>query len=66
MDNGGKEYNVEVAPAANDRMAEHMEFLSRVSPSAADRLLDEMLTDMKSLKKMPERCAPYNRPYLPV
>ena len=66
MGNVDKEYKVEVAPAANDRMAEHIEFLSRVSQNAAERLLGEMLNDMKSLRRMPERCPPYNRTYLPI
>ena len=66
MDNADKEYNIEIAPVVNDRMAEHIEFLSRVSPNASDKLLLEMLKDIKSLKKMPERCPHYNRPYLPI
>jgi len=66
MDSVDKIYNVEVAPAANDRIAEHFEFLARVDENAANKLLNEMLKDIRSLESMPERCPPYNRPYLPV
>ena len=57
-------YNVIVAPAANDRMAEHFEFLARVSESAANRLLDGLVSDIGSLKKMPFRNPVYDRPYV--
>jgi len=57
-------YKIIVAPAANDRMAEHFEFLARVSEGAADRLLDELTDDIKSLQRMPYRSPVYDRPYL--
>ena len=63
--NSEKVYEVSVDPAANDRMSEHFEFLARVSVNAANRLLDELLKDIRSLKKSPHRNPPYNRPYLP-
>ena len=66
MDNAENEYIVIIDPAANDRMAAHVEFLARVSENAANRLLDEMLASVCSLKIMPFRCPVYNRPYLPV
>jgi len=61
-----KAYQVAVAPAANDRMYEHFEFLARVSADAANRLLEVLLADIQSLKIMPFRNPPYNRPYLPI
>ena len=66
MDDIEKKYDVIVAPAANDRMAEHLEFLARVSEDAANRLLDEMLADIRSLAQSPYRNPVYNRPYLPI
>ena len=66
MDKVEKEYNVIVDPAANDRIAEHLAFLAKVSEDAANRLLDEMLTDIRSLKHSPYRNPVYNRPYLPA
>jgi len=58
-------YKVIVAPAANDRMAEHFEFLARVSESAANKLLDGLVDDIESLQKMPFRNPIYDRPYVP-
>ncbi|MCL2047712.1 MAG: type II toxin-antitoxin system RelE/ParE family toxin [Defluviitaleaceae bacterium] len=65
MDNS-EAYFVVIDPAASDRMAEHMEFLARVSESAANRLLDELMAGIRSLNKMPYRNPTYNRPYLPI
>jgi hypothetical protein len=66
MDNIEKEYHVYIDPAANDRMADHMEFLARVSEEAADRLLDELMINIRSLKTMPFRNPIYNRPFLTI
>ena len=66
MEPSEKEYHVYIDPAANDRIAEHMEFLARVSEDAANRLLYEMMNGIRSLKKLPFRNPVYNRPYLPV
>jgi len=62
----GKAYQITIAPAANDKMYEHFEFLARVSSDAANRLLEVLLTDIQSLKTLPFRNPPYNRPYLPA
>lgn len=64
MANEDTVYRIVVAPAANDRMAEHFEFLARVSEAAAGRLLDELLGDIRSLQKMPLRNPVYDRPYV--
>ena len=66
MDNIDKVYHVSIDPSANDRMADHMEFLARVSEDAANRLLDDLMANIRSLKKMPFRNPVYNRPYLPT
>ncbi len=65
MPNEERAYNVVIAPAANDRMYEHFEFLARVSVPAAERLLDGLLSDMRSLEQQPYRSPVYDRPYLP-
>ena len=59
-------YKVIVDAAANDRMAEHLEFLARVNEKAASQLLDELMVDIKSLDSFPLRNPIFNRPYLPV
>jgi len=64
VENEEHEYQVIVDPAANDRMFDHFEFLSRVSEPAADRLLDTLVNDIYSLEFMPHRNPIYDRPYL--
>ena len=60
-----KIYTVVIDPSVNGRMAQHMEFLARVSESAANKLLDHLLTDIRSLAVLPYRNPIYSRPYLP-
>lgn len=57
-------YSIMIAPAANDRMAEHFEFLARISEDAANQLLDGLINDIRSLQKMPFRNPVYDRPYM--
>jgi hypothetical protein len=59
-------YHVEIAPAANDQMYTHVEFLARVDADAAAKMLDKFLQDIHSLEKLPQLNPPYNRAYLPV
>ena len=66
MEDDEKVYSVIVDPSANDRMAEHIEFLARVNEGAANRLLDELLSDIKSLETLPYRNPIYDRPYVPA
>jgi len=62
MDNIDKGYTVIIDPAVNDRMYDHFEFLARVSETAAERLLDNLVMDMRSLEHMPYRNPVFNRP----
>jgi len=64
MNSEDKSYKVVIDPAANDRMYDHFEFLAQVSEEAAERLLDELVADMRSLEHMPYRNPVYNRPYI--
>ncbi|MDR1377099.1 MAG: type II toxin-antitoxin system RelE/ParE family toxin [Synergistaceae bacterium] len=57
-------YWIIVDPAANDRMYDHFEFLARVSRTAAEKLLDGLIEDIRSLERMPYRNPVYDRPYL--
>jgi plasmid stabilization system protein ParE len=59
-----KKYNIRVAPAANDRIAGHFEFLARVSEKAANELLDELIEDIKSLGTNPQINPYLDRPYI--
>jgi len=64
MENERTIYNVVIDPAANDRMYDHFEFLARVSLTAAEKLLDRLVIDIRSLERMPYRNPVYDRPYL--
>jgi mRNA-degrading endonuclease RelE of RelBE toxin-antitoxin system len=64
MDREDSVYQVIIDPAANDRMYDHFEFLARVSETAADKLLDGLIKDIRSLEHMPYRNPVYDRPYL--
>ena len=64
MGNSEKTYTVIIDPAANDKMYDHFEFLAQVSEDAAERLLDGLVDDIRSLEFMPFRNPVYNRPYL--
>ena len=66
MEPSEKVYHVIIAPDANDRMYDHFEFLARVSVNAANRLLDDLLKDIRNLRTDPFRYPVYSRPYLPV
>jgi hypothetical protein len=57
-------YRVIVDPGANDRMYEHFEFLARVGKTAAEKLLEGLAKDTRSLERMPYRDPMYDRPYL--
>jgi len=65
MENEGVVYRVAISPSANDRMAEHFEFLARVSGDAANKLLNGLTDDILSLNSMPFRNPVYDRPYVP-
>jgi len=65
VNNSEKEYTVIIAPAANDRMYDHFEFLARVSETAAERLLDKLIADIRSLTHMPHRNPVYVSRYVP-
>jgi len=59
-----KKYTIRVAPAVNDRMAEHFEFLARVSENAANELLDKLIKDINSLETSPQINPYLDRPYI--
>ena len=61
---GNENYKVVIDPAANDKMFDHFEFLARISATTAEKLSDELVTDIRSLERMPYRNPIYNRPYL--
>jgi plasmid stabilization system protein ParE len=58
-------YSVDIAPGARDRINDHVEFLARVSESAAERLHTVLLADIASLSENPECNTWFERPYVP-
>jgi plasmid stabilization system protein ParE len=56
-------YKVEIAPRAEARMYEHFAFLAQVSPGGAEKLLEALVRDMKSLESNPYAYPYYNRPH---
>lgn len=54
-----KKYEVIVSREAEETLIRHIEFLARVSISAAEDMLSEFNKAVKSLSTMPERCALY-------
>jgi plasmid stabilization system protein ParE len=58
-------FTVLVSLGANARMSEHFEFLARVSETAATRLLNTLMQDIRSLAEMPQRNPLYDKPYVP-
>jgi plasmid stabilization system protein ParE len=61
-----KAYQVIISSDVNGRMYSHFEFLARVSVTAANKLLDGLLKNIRNLRTNPFRYPVYNRPYLPV
>jgi mRNA-degrading endonuclease RelE of RelBE toxin-antitoxin system len=59
-----KKYNIRVAPAVNDRIAGHFEFLARVNENAAYKLLDKLIEDIKFLETDPQINPYLDRPYI--
>jgi len=59
-----KKFNILVAPAASDRMADQFEFLARVSENAANKLLKKLIEDIKSLEINPQINPYLDRTYI--
>ena len=54
-----KRYAVFVEPSADRRLANHIEFLARVSEKAATQLYDAYEETLRFLEETPEICPPY-------
>ena len=60
-----RKYTVVVQERAKDMLVEHARFLSQVSMSAANRLIDDFSAKASSLEYNPERCPWLNDPMVP-
>ena len=59
------EYKVSVSDAALAMLDAHVAFLARVSASAATKMMDEILDDMASLSRNPQRFPAYENSFIP-
>ncbi|GHU94146.1 hypothetical protein FACS1894208_04720 [Clostridia bacterium] len=59
----GKRYKVEVSRNANKKLWEHVDFLTNVSETAAERLSIKLYADIVSLAYMPHRYPLYRKKY---
>lgn len=59
------EYDVVVSDAALSMLDNHIDFLARISVSAAEKLMDTILDDMASLANFPERFPIYRNQFIP-
>ena len=58
-------YHYFIDPEADQKLAEHIEFLARVSEKAAVNLYDEYNDAIEYLESFPESC-PYYYPSIPI
>ena len=58
-------YDVSVSDAALAMLDSHIDFLARVSVSAATALMDEILDDIASLSENPQRFPAYESEFIP-
>ena len=59
------DYNITISDAALTMLDSHIEFLARVSMQAALNLMDEVLSDIESLSKFPERFPVFDSEFIP-
>ena len=50
-----RRYKVSISGEARQMLREHVYFLARVNPDAAENLRKEIVANIRSLEKMPER-----------
>ncbi len=62
---GNKRYDLVVSIEALASLDAHIEFLAGVSVGAARKVAEEILADIESLTILPERCPPYDNPFVP-
>ena len=59
------EYDVSVSDAALVMLDSHVDFLAKVSQSAARKLMNEILDDIASLSENPHRFPSYENEFIP-
>jgi len=60
-----QQYKVEISDRAKTMLAAHAKFLAQKSPSAAREMKVKILTAVRALSNMPERCPFFNGEFVP-
>ena len=58
-------YSVIISEKAKKMLVSHAAFLANVSPTAAEKLVDDFQTTALSLQNMPNRCPWFSGAYIP-
>lgn len=58
-------YSVIVSEKAKKMLVSHAAFLAKVSPTAAEKLVDDFQETASSLESMPNRCPWFSGAYIP-
>lgn len=61
----GRQYQVIISPEAITMFSEYVSFLARVSKDAAESLRHDFVSQVESLKQMPQRCPWLDGGYIP-
>ena len=59
-------YEIVVSDAALSMLDSHMDFLARISPVAATKLMNNILDDIASLSSNPQRFPVYDNQFIPA
>jgi plasmid stabilization system protein ParE len=59
-----KEYHISISDAALAMLDSHIDFLARVSADAAINMMEEILANIDSLSRSPERYPVYENPFI--
>lgn len=59
-------YTVIVSDRARQMLGSHVHFLAQVNKSAAAKLKQRLLDELRSLRWMPQRYPFFNEPYIPA
>ena len=58
-------YSVDVSDRARNMLGAHVKFLAQKSPSAARDMKDKIITAIRSLSSIPERCPFFDGDFVP-
>ena len=59
-------YKVIISDRAKEMLGMHVRFLAQVNKSAARKLKERLVSEIRSLQNMPQRYSFFNEPYIPA